>query len=81
MKKRMGPFITNRSPVTFMIRAEKCGYRGDDWPDRHECVRSRGHPSRHVCWCGALHGSGADYTGRWESYVKPELRGEEQGRA
>jgi hypothetical protein len=41
----------------------------------HRCIRTKGHPSRHVCWCGALHDAGADYTGRWESYIKPELRG------
>jgi hypothetical protein len=51
------------------------GDRSDDWPARHSCVRHAGHPSLHRCWCGALHDPGADYTGRWEDYMKPELKG------
>lgn len=58
-----------------MIRREKCGYRSDDWPENHQCARSKGHSSRHVCWCGTLHESGSDYSGRWENYIKPELSG------
>jgi hypothetical protein len=58
-----------------MLRPGGCGYKSVDWPDVHSCARSKGHPSRHVCWCGALHDSGADYTGRWENYIQPELRG------
>jgi hypothetical protein len=59
-----------------MLRPEKCGYRSDDWPANHSCARTRGHMSRHVCWCGALHDQGADYTGRWENYMRPEIKGD-----
>ncbi len=44
-------------------------------------MKTKDHPSRHVCWCGALHDGSADYTGRWESYVPPEFRGESLGKA
>ena len=59
-----------------IMRQEKCGYRSDGWPASHECARTVGHMSRHVCWCGAFHEQGADYTGRWEDYMKPELKGD-----
>jgi len=59
-----------------MLRKEECGYRSKDWPDNHRCARNKGHMSRHVRWCGYFHGQGADYTGRWEDYMKPEIKGE-----
>jgi hypothetical protein len=59
------------------MQRSSCDYSFDvPGPANHRCGRTKGHPSRHVCWCGALHDASADYTGRWESYIKPELRGE-----
>lgn len=59
-----------------------CDYPfGIPGPANHRCMKTKDHPSRHVCWCGALHDGSADYTGRWESYVPPEFRGESLGKA
>lgn len=74
--RRIPVFYPEHKEQTRMQR-DACDYPFNaPGPGAHYCMRTKGHPSRHVCWCGALHDAGADYTGRWESYVKPELRGE-----
>ena len=60
-----------------MLRREVCGFRTDSWPANHACDKSKGHMSRHVCWCGAFHEQG-NHSGRWEDYMKPEFKGDKK---
>ena len=64
------------SDRAFMQRSP-CNYPFDvPGPANLRCGRTKGHPSRHVCWCRALHDANANYTGRWESARARELKRE-----
>ena len=57
-----------------VVRTSTCGYRNEDWPTNHSCLRHTGHPNRHRCWCGETHDH-RESSGRWENYIPPEFDG------
>lgn len=67
-----------RLNAPMVMRQEKCGYRSDGWPDKHEWAGVTGHMPGKGCRCGAFLEQGADYTGRWEDRMQPKLKGDKK---
>jgi len=43
-----------------VVGTSTCGYRDEDWPTNHSCLRHTGHPNRHKRWCEETHNHRSD---------------------